>query len=140
MNMLSIIQGFDFSQVFEPCAPVPSCELSSAKPPNVLMQILQLIITESRSEQQLKSLPEENRVKFQGCRNNRLSWWDSYIPIRDTMSVQKKFLLDLLVVWFFFSFAMHFFHLAVWFFWSQKVGFSVHIRPAFLEPAKKTGT
>lgn len=93
MNTLSFIQVFDFSQVFGPCGPVPSCKLSPAKPPKVQMETLWLVIAVSRSEQQLETLPEENGVKqVQGCRKSRLWWWDSYTPIRATISAQKKYL------------------------------------------------
>lgn len=87
------MQVFDFSQLFGPCDLLPSYELSLAKPPKVQMQTLQLIIALSRPEQQPESLPGGNGVKqAQGCRNSRLSWWDSHIPIRATIGAQKKFL------------------------------------------------
>lgn len=53
----------DVSQVFVQCGPVPSYELSPIKPPKVNMQTLQLTIAVSRSDQQLKFLPEESGVK-----------------------------------------------------------------------------
>lgn len=126
MNTQSFTQVFDFSQVAGPCGPVASHELFHTKPPKVQVQTPQLITAVPRSEQQLKSFPEENGVKQV-----------SDIPIRATISTQKKFLF---LQFSFFHLQCIFFHLAVYFLWSQKVSFFVYIRPVLLESAKKPGT
>lgn len=81
MNTQSFTQVFNFSQVAGPCGPVPSHELFHTKPLKVQVQTPQLITAVPRSKQQLKSFPEENGVKQV-----------SDIPIRATISTQKKFL------------------------------------------------
>lgn len=100
------------------------------------MQTFQLIIAVSRLEQQPKFLPGEKGVKqSQGCRNSRLLWWESHIPIRATTGAQKKFLVLQVFV-----FPLQFiFSSCSLFFVEQKVACFLYVRPVLLEPAKKLG-
>lgn len=140
MNTRGFMQIFDFSQAFEPCDLVPSYELS--KPPKVQMQTLLLIIAVSRLEQQPKFLPGENGLKqAQDCRNSRLLWWDTHIPIRATIGAQKEFLVSqvfvFLLQWNFFSLQFVFCgvrKLPAWciaglFFWNQQKNLGLHFVP-----------
>lgn len=84
------------------CGPVPARKLSPAKAPEAQMQILWLTIAVSRSEQQLKSLPEENGVKqVKATKGGRC------IALRAAASAWKKSIL------FFFYFWKADFHLVV---------------------------
>lgn len=85
------------------CGSVPAHKLSPAKAPEAQMQILWLTIAVSRSEQQLKSLPEENSVKqVKAMKGGRC------IALRAAASAWKKSTL------FFFTFEKTYFHLVVY--------------------------
>lgn len=127
----------DVSQVFVQCGPVPSYELSPIKPPKANMQTLQLTIAVSRSDQQLKFLPEESGVK----QVKTVKGGVSYIALRAAISAQTEFLF---FSFFFFPLqnifsSCRFCCCLICFVLLFCGGFFVYIRPVLLVPVRKLG-